>query len=338
MVTHAARERISFIAFTFTAPLFWYSFHFFPSELNISLYDVTHWSIEGLPCVAILFTTVSFPRSICKYCPTAFEPVDQQPALPILWILLRRACHASCRDAQDEDAFTASFGISLFSIPRGWMRHSVGRKTNSFSFKITRRKIFNQACKKTLRFYGAKKLCLDLNRIQIARSSELVRYISHLNWLKRKADLDRSVMWSKSLPYHSRGCFYKAWVGKCFPCKWYMVHVPCLLGAMRASYRLIHIVCLFGKSCCYGNPDRQYTARYNPQGAQRSPPWICGFEELVLARNKMPYMRSRLSSSTVRKLVTAKRQNSSLLKNRQEYTQVWDWHMYKFHWYLRQFF
>ena len=61
------------------------------------------------------------------------------------------------------------------------MRHSVGRKTNSFSVKFTCGKNFNQACKKTLRFSGAKKLGLDLYRKQLAQFSELVRYISHLN-------------------------------------------------------------------------------------------------------------------------------------------------------------
>ena len=136
METQQARERVSFTAFTFTTPLFWYSFQFAPSELNKSLYDVTHWLAAGLPCVAILFTTLSFPRSICKYCPIAFGRVDQEPVLPLRLILLRRACHGSCCNPQDEDAFTASFGISLFSIPRGWMRHSVGRKTNSFLFKF----------------------------------------------------------------------------------------------------------------------------------------------------------------------------------------------------------
>ena len=95
MVTHAARERVSLTTFTFTTPLFWYSFHFAPFELNRSLYDVTHWSIEGLPCVAILFTTLSFPRSICKYCPIAFWYADQEPVLPLFCILLRRACHGS---------------------------------------------------------------------------------------------------------------------------------------------------------------------------------------------------------------------------------------------------
>ena len=137
MVTHAARERVTFTAFTFTTPSFWYSSQFAASKLNRSLYDVTHWSAEGLPCVAILFTTLSFPRSICKYCPIAFGPDDQEPVLPLGLILLRRTCHGSCANPQDEDAFTALFGISLFSIPRGWMRHSVGRKTKSFLFKFT---------------------------------------------------------------------------------------------------------------------------------------------------------------------------------------------------------
>ena len=138
MVTQPARKRVSFTAFTFTTPSFWYSFQFAPSELNRSLYDITHWSLDGLPCVAILFTTLSFPRSICKYCPIALGCDDQEPLLPLLWTLLRRACHGSYSDVQNEDAFTASFGISLFSIPRGWMRHSVGRKTNSFLFKFKR--------------------------------------------------------------------------------------------------------------------------------------------------------------------------------------------------------
>ena len=130
MVTHATRKRVYFTAFTFTTPLFWYSFHFAPFELNRSLYDVTHWSYEGLPCVAILFTTLSFPRSICKYRPIAFWRVHQAPTLALVLLLLRRACHGSYFELQDEDAFTASFGISLFSILRGWMRHSVGRKTD----------------------------------------------------------------------------------------------------------------------------------------------------------------------------------------------------------------
>ena len=132
MVTQAARERVSFTALTFTTPLFWYSFQFASSELNRSLYDVTHWSSDGLPCVAILFTTLSFPRSICKYCPIAFWRVDQEPELPLFWILLRRACHGSYPDFHEEDAFTASLSISLFSIPRAWIRHSVGRNTNSY--------------------------------------------------------------------------------------------------------------------------------------------------------------------------------------------------------------
>ena len=134
MVTHAARERVSFKLFTFTTPLFWYSFQFAPFELNRSLYVFTHWSSDGVPCVAILFTTLSFPRSICKYSPIAFCFAAQEPLIPIL---LRRACHGAYRELQDEDAFTASFGISLFSIPRGWMRQSVGRKTNSFFFTFT---------------------------------------------------------------------------------------------------------------------------------------------------------------------------------------------------------
>ena len=138
MVTQPARERVSLTAFTFTTPLFWYSFQFASSELNRSLYDVTHWilMVEGLPCVAILFTTLSFPRSICKYSPIAFWRVHQTPAYPLASTLLRRACHGMVRDLKYEDAFTASFGISLFSIPRGWMRHSVGRKTNSL-FTLT---------------------------------------------------------------------------------------------------------------------------------------------------------------------------------------------------------
>ena len=173
MVTHGARERVSFTLFTFTTPSFWYSFHFAPSELNRSLYDVTHWSADGLPCVAILFTTLSFPRSICKYCPVAFWRADQEPELPLFSILFRRACHGSYpAGVQDEDAFTASFGISVFSIPWGWMRHSVGRNTNSFLFT---------SLNETLRFYGARRLVLDLYRIQIARSSKLARCISRLN-------------------------------------------------------------------------------------------------------------------------------------------------------------
>ena len=48
-------------------------------------------------------------------------------------------------------------------------------------FTFTRKSNSNQAYKKTLHFHGAKKLGLDLYRIQIARSSELLRYISRLN-------------------------------------------------------------------------------------------------------------------------------------------------------------
>ena len=137
MVTHVGRERVSFTAFTFTTPLFWYSFQFVPSELNRSLYDVTHWSSEGLPCVAFLFITLSFPRSICKYCPMLFRRANQEPALPLVWILLRRACHGSYPDEKDEEPVTALFGIFLFSIPRAWMGHSVGRKTNYSLFTVT---------------------------------------------------------------------------------------------------------------------------------------------------------------------------------------------------------
>ena len=139
MVTQAARERVSLTAFTLTTPLFWYSFQFASSELNRSLYDVTQWilMVEGLPCVAILLTTLSFPRSICKYSPVVFWRVHQTPSLPLVSILLRRACHGWLPDPQYEDAFTASFGICLFSIPRGWMRHSIGRNTNSFLFTFT---------------------------------------------------------------------------------------------------------------------------------------------------------------------------------------------------------
>ena len=174
MVTHAARERVTFTALTFTTPSFWYSFQFAPSELNRSLYDVTHWkrTAEGLPCVAILFTTLSFPRSICKYCPTVVGPVDQEPVLLLVSILFRRACHGSRANPRTEEAVTAPFGISLFSIPRGWMRHPVGRKANSFLFTDPSRSNSNQAYKETLPFYCAKKLGLDLYRIQIARSSE----------------------------------------------------------------------------------------------------------------------------------------------------------------------
>ena len=163
MVTQAARERVYFTLFTFTTPSFWYSFHFAPSELNRSLYDVTHWSYEGLPCVAILFTTLSFPRSICKYCPVAFWSADQEPELPLFWILLRRACHGSYSNAQDEDPFTASFGISLFSIPRGWMRHSVGRNTNSSLFTFTSSSYSNQAH----RGHGFDSRWRNLKNIQV---------------------------------------------------------------------------------------------------------------------------------------------------------------------------
>mgnify|MGYP007058293996 CR=1 FL=1 len=168
MVTHAARKRVYFTAFTFTTPSFWYSFHFAPSELNRSLYDVTHWSYEGLPCVAILFTTLSFPRSICKYCPIAFWLVDQEPTLASLWKLLRRACHGANHDPRDEEAVTAPFGILLFSIPRGWMRHSVGRKTNTFLFTFTCRSNPCEANEKTLSSDGGRKLDFDLYRLQIA--------------------------------------------------------------------------------------------------------------------------------------------------------------------------
>ena len=149
MVTQAARERVSLTAFTLTTPLFWYSFQFASSELNRSLYDVTHWisMVQGLPCVAILFTTLSFPRSICKYSPIAFWRVHQTPAYPLVSTLLRRACHGMVRDLKYEDAFTASFGISPFSIPRGWMRHSVGRNTNSFLFSFTCWRNSNQVYK-----------------------------------------------------------------------------------------------------------------------------------------------------------------------------------------------
>ena len=136
IVTQTGKERVPFTAFTFTTPLFWHSFQFASSELNRSLYDVTHWSSEGLPCVAILFITLSFPRSICKYCPMRFRRADQEPVLPLVWILLRRANHGSCV-LPYEEAVTALFGISLFSIPRGWMGHSVGRKTNYSLFTVT---------------------------------------------------------------------------------------------------------------------------------------------------------------------------------------------------------
>ena len=139
VVTHAARGRVYFTTFTFTTPLFWYSFQFDPSELNRSLYDVTHWSSDGLPCVAILFTTLSFPMSICKYCPMVFRSVDQEPVLPLFWTLLRRACHDSYPGAWYEEAVTFWFGISLFSIPRGWMGHAVGIKTNYFLFTVFRK-------------------------------------------------------------------------------------------------------------------------------------------------------------------------------------------------------
>ena len=61
------------------------------------------------------------------------------------------------------------------------MRHSVGRNTNSFLFTFTCRSSSNDDYNEILRFYSAKKLGLDLYRIQIAPSSELVRFISHLN-------------------------------------------------------------------------------------------------------------------------------------------------------------
>ena len=138
MVTRAARKWVYFTAFTFKAPLFWYSFQFAPFELNRSLNDVTHWLADGLPCVAILFTTLSFPRSICKYCPMLCWAADQEPWLPEVLTLFRRACHGwhPSDRVKVEEAVTAPFGISLFSIPRGWMRHSVGRKTNSL-FTLT---------------------------------------------------------------------------------------------------------------------------------------------------------------------------------------------------------
>ena len=60
------------------------------------------------------------------------------------------------------------------------MRHSGGRKTNSLLLTLTCRSSSNQAYIETLHFYGAKKLGLDLYRIQISQSFELVRYISGL--------------------------------------------------------------------------------------------------------------------------------------------------------------
>ena len=175
MVTQAARERVSFTALTFTTPLFWYSFQFASSELNRSLYDVTHWSSDGLPCVAISFTTLSFPRSICKYCPIAFWRVDQEPELPLFWILLRRACHGSYPELQNEDAFTASFILSLYFPFQGPEYGILWAETQILIYIHLYRSSSNEDYKETLRFYGAKKLGLDLYRIQIAQSSELVR-------------------------------------------------------------------------------------------------------------------------------------------------------------------
>ena len=50
-----------------------------------------------------------------------FWSAHQEPEVPGPWALLRRACHGShpADDIQVEEAVTALFGISLFSIPRG---------------------------------------------------------------------------------------------------------------------------------------------------------------------------------------------------------------------------
>ena len=117
---------------------------------------------------------------------------------------------------------------------------------------------------------------------------------------------------SNSFACHNRACFCKAWVGKCSPCKWYRAYTPCLQGATHASYRLVRSVCLFGKSCCYGSLDMQCTASCNPRFAQRSLPWWCGFEELVPAQNKRPYMDSQYHSSATDKQQQTQWQNSFL--------------------------
>ena len=127
-----------------------------------------------------------------------------------------------------------------------------------------------------------------------------------------KAYLHRSGMTSKSFASHSRACFCKVWVEKCSPCKWYTAYTPCLLGATHASYRLIRSVCLFGKSCCYGNLDMQCTSSCNLRFAQWSPPWKCGFEELVPAQNKRPYKDSQYLSSATDKQEQTQWQNSFL--------------------------
>ena len=88
-------------------------------------------------------------KEVPKYCPTVVGPVDQEPVLPLVSILFRRACHGSCANPRTEEAVTAPFGISLFSIPRGWMRHPVGRKANSFLFTHPSRSNSNQAYKET---------------------------------------------------------------------------------------------------------------------------------------------------------------------------------------------
>ena len=119
-------------------------------------------------------------------------------------------------------------------------------------------------------------------------------------------------MMSKSFACHNRARFCKARVGKCFPCKWCMAHAPCLLGETHASYRLIRSVCLFRKSCCYGNLDMQCTASCNPRFPQRSLPWWCGFEELVPAQNKRPYKDLQYHSSAIDKQEQMQWQNSFL--------------------------
>ena len=91
-----------------------------------------------------------------------------------------------------------------------------------------------------------------------------------------------------------------------------MAYTPCVLGVTHASYRLIRSVCLFGKSYCCGNLDMQCTASCNPRFAQRSQPWWCGFEELVLAQNKRPYKDSQYLSSATDKQEQTQWQNSFL--------------------------
>lgn len=128
---------------TFRRPFSLYSFQLVPSELNRILYDRTHLSSEGLPCVASFVSNFSSPKSIWSHSPTWFDAADQEPVLWLLPTLLSRACQGSCLlRLQDEEAVTAEFGMSLFSIPRARMTHSIGKITNRRRFlcKIPRNK------------------------------------------------------------------------------------------------------------------------------------------------------------------------------------------------------